>query len=135
MTFPEPEATWRPRTDTEEVGRVGNVTRFVAPGTAARGEFGLFEVVMQPGRPGAIPHFHTGFSESFYVVSGRLAVMTGRDWRVAGSGDFVHVPARGMHAFRAPDGDEPVRFLILFVPGAPRERYFRGLAELGRREV
>jgi hypothetical protein len=40
-----------------------------------------------------------------------------------------------VHAFRAVDGAEPARFLILFVPGAPRERYFRGLAEFGRREV
>lgn len=134
MTFPEPEATWLPRADAEEVG-AQSVTRFVAPGTAVHGEFGLFEFSLPPGRQGALPHYHTGFSESFYVLSGRLAVMTGRDWRVAGSGDFVHVPAHGMHAFRTPDGDELVRFLILFVPGAPRERYFRGLAEFGQREV
>jgi quercetin dioxygenase-like cupin family protein len=136
MTFPDPEATWLPRASAEEVGSASsNLTRFVAPGQDVHGEFGLFELAMPPGRPGPVPHYHTGFSESFYVVSGRLAVLTGREWRVAGSGDFVHVPPHGMHAFRTPDGDEQVRFLILFVPGAPRERYFRGLAEFGRREV
>jgi quercetin dioxygenase-like cupin family protein len=135
MTFPEPEATWRPSAETDHVGTVtGSMTRFVAPGTATNGEFGLFEIAIEPGRPGAMPHYHRGFSESFYVVSGKLAVMTGREWREAASGDFVHVPPRGMHAFRSAS-DELTRFLILFVPGAPREKYFRGLAEFGQRDV
>jgi quercetin dioxygenase-like cupin family protein len=131
MTFPEPEATWRPRAETEQLSAT---TRFVAPGNAVHGEFGLFEYGAQPGGGGPVPHYHQGFSESFYVLSGRLAVMTGHNWQVAGSGDFVYVPRHGVHAFRA-EGDEVARFLILFVPGEPRERYFRGLAEFGEREV
>jgi quercetin dioxygenase-like cupin family protein len=135
MSFPESAAHWRVRQDTETLGTSPHgTTRLVAPGGVTGGEFGLFEAVIPPGGPGAMPHYHTGFSESFYVVSGTLALMTGHDWRLAGSGDFVHVPARGVHAFRA-GADEPARFLILFVPGAPREHYFRGLAEFGRREV
>jgi quercetin dioxygenase-like cupin family protein len=130
MTFPEPEATWRLRDDTEQLGAT---TRFVAPGSTVNGEFGLFEYHAAPGTgPGA--HYHRGFSESFYVLSGQLAVMTGRTWRVAGSGDFVYVPRHGVHAFHA-EGDEAARFLILFTPGAPREDYFRGLAEFAQREI
>lgn len=135
MSFPEPAAHWRARHDTETLGTSAHgTTRLVAPGSVTAGEFGLFEAVIPAGHPGAMPHYHTGFSESFYVVSGTLALMTGREWRRAGSGDFVHVPAHGVHAFRAGEAED-VRFLILFVPGAPRERYFRGLAEFGRREV
>jgi quercetin dioxygenase-like cupin family protein len=59
---------------------------------------------------------------------------TGHERRVADAGDFVYVPANVVHAFRATE-DEPAHFLILFVPGAPRERYFRGLAEFASREV
>lgn len=102
---------------------------FTAPGDVVGGGFGLFESAATPGRIGAVPHYHQGFSESFWVISGRLAVMSGTDWAVLGSGDFAHVPVGGVHAFRAV-GDEVARFLILFVPGAPREEYFRRLAEL-----
>lgn len=34
-----------------------------------------------------------------------------------------------MHAFRNESG-EPASMLILFTPGAPREGYFEGLAEM-----
>jgi mannose-6-phosphate isomerase-like protein (cupin superfamily) len=102
---------------------------FTAPGGVVGGGFGLFESAATPGRVGAVPHYHRGFSESFWVISGRLAVMSGTDWEVLGSGDFAHVPVTGVHAFAAV-GDDVARFLILFVPGAPREEYFRRLAEL-----
>lgn len=129
MSFPDVPAVWRPREETEQAGP----TRFVAPGDAVDGSFGLFETTAVPGRMAAVPHLHHGFSESFYVLSGRLGILTGRTWRTARSGDFAHVPPRGVHAFRAL-GDEDARFLILFVPGAPRERYFRGLAAFARRD-
>ena len=132
MSFPRIEGVgagqWRFRHEHEQAGPV----RFIAPGEATGREFGLFESVATPGRPGAIPHLHHGFTESFYVLSGRLAVMSGRRWQVLGDGDFAHVPVDGVHAFRAV-GDEEARFLILFVPGGPREPYFRGLADLARR--
>jgi mannose-6-phosphate isomerase-like protein (cupin superfamily) len=128
VTLPEPGPAARWRTDGERAGPV----RFVAPGDVVDGDFGLFENTALPGQPGAMPHLHRTFSESFYVLSGRLAVLGGRQWRVGSSGDFVYVPPGGVHGFRAV-GDEPARFLILFVPGAPRERYFRGLAEFAQR--
>ncbi len=134
MSLPEASGAgagfWRFGEDTEWAGPA----RFVAPGGMTGGAFGLFESGAAPGVPGAVPHYHRDFSESFYVLSGRLAVMSGREWRVCASGDFAHVPVEGVHAFRAV-GDEEARFLILFVPGAPRERYFRGLAELTSRET
>ena len=45
------------------------------------------------------------------------------------SGDFVHVPPGGIHAFRNESG-EPASMLIHFAPGAPREAYFEGLPDL-----
>jgi quercetin dioxygenase-like cupin family protein len=143
MTLPEPGGVWRPGDAPEPAGAVwrpgdaseqAGSARFVAPGSAVGGEFGMFEFTAAPGSAGALPHYHRGFSESFYVLSGRLAVMTGHDWRTAGPGDFAYVPRQGVHAFRA-EGDEEARFLILFVPGAPRERFFRGMVELWSRPV
>lgn len=128
MSFPTtPDAdpgVYRFRDDVETAGPA----RFTAPGDVVGGGFGLFESAAAPGRVGAVPHYHQGFSESFWVISGRLGVMSGETWQVLGSGDFAHVPVNGVHAFEAV-GDDIARFLILFVPGAPREEYFRRLAE------
>jgi mannose-6-phosphate isomerase-like protein (cupin superfamily) len=130
MSFPTeiPDSdpgVYRFRAEAEQAGPA----IFTAPGHVVGGGYGLFETSALPGRWGAIPHFHRGFTEAFWVISGRLAVMSGREWGVLGEGDFAHVPVNGVHGFHAL-GDEPARFLILFVPGAPREEYFRGLAEL-----
>ena len=45
--------------------------RMVAPGGATAGRYGLVEYHVAPNSPGAAPHFHQTFSESFYVLSGR----------------------------------------------------------------
>jgi mannose-6-phosphate isomerase-like protein (cupin superfamily) len=107
----------------------GTHVRFVAPGAATRGQFGLFEWNMRPHTGGADPHFHKTFSESFYVMSGMVEFYDGDRWVRAGQGDFLYVPMGGVHGFRAP-GDEPSSMLILFAPGAPREEYFRELAAI-----
>jgi mannose-6-phosphate isomerase-like protein (cupin superfamily) len=107
----------------------GTHVRFVAPGTATRGQYGLFEWNMQPRTAGADAHFHRTFSESFFVTAGTVEFYDGDRWIRAGAGDFLYVPMGGVHGFRAPS-DEPSSMLILFAPGAPREKYFRELAEI-----
>lgn len=107
----------------------GTHVRFVAPGSATRGQFGLFEWNMQPRTGGADAHFHRTFSESFFVTSGLVEFYDGNRWVPARAGDFLYVPTGGVHGFRAPS-DEPSSMLILFAPGAPREKYFRELAEI-----
>ena len=110
--------------------RSGTVARFVAPGAVTAGQFGLFEWNMPPRSGGPAAHFHKTFSESFYVMSGVVRLYDGGAWAEARQGDFLYVPERGVHAFRN-DGDERATMLILFAPGAPREAYFRELAEIG----
>lgn len=102
--------------------------RFVAPGSTTGGRYGLFEYTARPG-PGARPHLHHTFSESFYVLDGELTIFDGSTWSVFGAGDYAYVPEEGVHAFRN-DGDMDARFLILFAPGIPRERFFGELAEI-----
>jgi mannose-6-phosphate isomerase-like protein (cupin superfamily) len=80
--------------------------RFVAPGAATRGQFGLFEWNMQPRTGGADAHFHKTFSESFFVTSGTVELYDGNRWVPARSGDFLYVPMGGVHGFRALS-DEP----------------------------
>ncbi|GGO20590.1 cupin domain-containing protein [Micromonospora parathelypteridis] len=111
------------------VMRSGTVGRFVAPGTATQGRFGLFEWRMPARAGGADAHFHRTFSESFYVVSGTVRLYGGSGWIDGRPGDFLHVPEGGVHGFRN-DSDAEAVMLILFAPGIPREAYFRELAEI-----
>jgi mannose-6-phosphate isomerase-like protein (cupin superfamily) len=119
----------RDAVDSLTFGTSGTHVRFVAPGPATNGQYGLFEWNMRPHTPGADAHFHRTFSEAFFVVSGLVELYDGQQWISARSGDFLYVPMGGIHGFRAPS-DEPSSMLILFAPGAPRENYFRELAEI-----
>jgi mannose-6-phosphate isomerase-like protein (cupin superfamily) len=109
----------------------GTVAHLVARGSLTDGRFGLFRWDM-PGRSGgASPQFHRGFSESFFVLSGVVDLWTGSASKAATAGDYLYVPEGGIHGFRN-DADTAASMLILFAPGAPRERYFEELAEIGR---
>ena len=105
--------------------------RIVAPGSATAGRYGLVEYHVAPHSPGAAPHYHQTFSESFYVLSGRLTVYAAGDWQPLGPGDYALVHEGGAHGFRN-DGDDEAEFLILFAPGIARENFFGELAELRR---
>jgi quercetin dioxygenase-like cupin family protein len=105
--------------------------RLVAPGSATAGRYGLFEYHVAPHSPGAAPHFHQTFSESFYVLSGELTIYAAGAWQPYGIGDYALVHEGGAHGFRN-DGDDWASFLILFAPGIARERFFLEMAELRR---
>jgi mannose-6-phosphate isomerase-like protein (cupin superfamily) len=78
---------------------------------------------------GAAPHYHRTFSESFYILEGAVRLYDGATWAEGRAGDFLYVPEGGVHGFRN-DGEARASMLILFAPGAPRERYFEALAEI-----
>ena len=99
---------------------------YLATGASTAGDYGLYRWNMGPSPSGPGPHFHRTMSEAFFVLQGAVRLYDGQ-WRDAGPGDFMHVPPGGVHGFRNESG-EPASLLILFVPGAPREAYFEGLA-------
>ncbi|GAA1303260.1 cupin domain-containing protein [Saccharothrix xinjiangensis] len=126
----EVNALWRPVDAVPTIDRPLTRARLVGTGDVTDGRFGLFEWQMRPRAGGPAAHFHKTFSESFYVLSGTVRLFNGETWVEATPGDFLHVPERGVHAFRN-DSDEPASMLILFAPAPPREEYFRELAEIG----
>ncbi|TDC12853.1 cupin domain-containing protein [Streptomyces sp. 8K308] len=147
MSYPEPRyhgdtgqvsAVHRPASAGPDlVSPSGTRTFYLATGKPAGkrlsattdGEFGLYHVVdLVPGA-GTGTHFHRTMSESFFVTSGSLRVFDGERWVDAPRNDFLYVPPGGLHAF-ANESDEPVSFLMLFTPGAPREGYFEHVSEL-----
>jgi mannose-6-phosphate isomerase-like protein (cupin superfamily) len=108
----------------------GTIARLVAPGALTAGRYGLFRWDMPAKAGGAGAHFHRTFSEAFYVIDGEVSLFDGRAWITGTAGDYLYVPEGGIHGFRN-DADAPASMLILFAPGAPRERYFEELAEIG----
>jgi quercetin dioxygenase-like cupin family protein len=126
----EVSATYRAvSTPAEVVQSPGNQISYLATQASTGGEFGLYKVDMGPGAPGPTTHFHRSISESFYVLSGEVALYDGDEWIAAGPGDFLYVPVGGLHAFKN-ETDDPSSMLLLFAPGAPREEYFEKLGEM-----
>lgn len=102
---------------------------YLANQQSTDGDFGLYRVDLAPKAGGPGPHFHKTMSESFFVLSGRMRLHDGRDWVDGAVGDYLYVPPGGIHGFRN-EADEPASILMLFAPGAPRERYFEGFPAL-----
>lgn len=124
-------ATLRPAgTPAELVTPISEISYLATTGTTDGG-FGLYRYVMTGPPTGPAAHFHRTISESFFVLSGTVRLYDGRRWNDGTAGDFLHVPAGGVHAFRNESG-ERAEMLLLFAPGAPREAYFEELAERAR---
>jgi mannose-6-phosphate isomerase-like protein (cupin superfamily) len=138
MSYPEPRyhgaggevsATYRPADHAPDLTYPnGTATHYLATGAATDGLFGLYRWEMGPQPSGPGPHFHRAIAESFYILSGTVRIYDGSRWLDTVPGDFVHVPAGGIHGFRNESG-EPAAMLLHFAPGAPREGYLEGLAE------
>ena len=134
MSYPEPAylgngdvlAHYRRADATPELSLPTGAASYLATGATTAGRFGLYRWDMGPEAPGAQPHFHRTFSESFFIVSGTVELFDGNTWLDGHPGDFVHVPEGGVHGFRNVS-NESASLLILFTPGAPREAYFEGL--------
>ena len=148
MTYPDPrhDGTSYPKTryfgDTGQVSawfrradQLGDLdtgsgfAHYLATGEQTHGQFGLTRWDMGPEPAGPAPHFHRTMSESFFVLSGTVRIYDGTDWVDTGPGDYCFVPEGGIHGFRNESG-EAASMLVLFAPGAPRERYFEGLVEM-----
>ena len=82
------------------------------------------------GYPGPAIHVHHDFDETFYVISGEIALRIGGAATVADAGSVVFVPRRTPHTFANP-GPAPARMLVLLAPGG-FEAYFNALAEVLR---
>jgi mannose-6-phosphate isomerase-like protein (cupin superfamily) len=125
----EISALYRPAAEIPSVTRPLSTATFVAPGTATGGQYGLFRWDMRPESGGPDAHFHKTFSEAFYILDGTVGLFNGDKWVEAKAGDYLYVPEGGVHAFHNTSG-EAASMLILFAPGAPREKYFIELAEI-----
>ncbi|MCA2219167.1 cupin domain-containing protein [Jidongwangia harbinensis] len=139
MTYPPPlyhgsggevSAVYRPDDSAPElVYPNGTRVHYLSSGASTGGLFGLYRWECGPDVTGPAPHFHRTLTESFYILSGTMRIFNGERWIDTEPGDYVHVPAGGIHGFRNESG-RPASMLLHFSPGAPREGYFEGLVGL-----
>ncbi len=128
-------ATFRPADRPQDlVNTTGGGVAYLATRDLTDGDFGLFRWDMGPTPTGPGPHFHRTMSEAFFVLAGTVRLFDGERTLDAGPGDFLYVPPGGVHGFRNESG-QPASMLMLFAPGAPRERYFEELVALARSGV
>lgn len=107
----------------------GGVT-VLAAAAATAGAYSLYRIDLPARAGGARPHYHSGFVESFTVLSGSVALLDGSAWVSAGPGDHLVVPALAVHGFRN-DTDVPASLLMMSTPGVAREDYFDELLTAG----
>ena len=97
----------------------GDRYSFIAVGRQTAGAFAVYETFIPPGH-GARPHVHSHESESFYVLSGRLAISVDSQATALEAGDFIHFPPGILYGFRN-EGEEPVRLLTILIPAGLEE--------------
>jgi mannose-6-phosphate isomerase-like protein (cupin superfamily) len=130
----EVNARLRPTDAPHDLATSAGSVDYLATGASTNGDYGLYRWNFGSARTGPDPHFHRSLSESFFVLSGTVRLFDGQRWLDGQPGDFLYVPEGGLHGFRNESG-APASMLILFAPGAPREAYFEGLADMGRTGV
>jgi quercetin dioxygenase-like cupin family protein len=106
----------------------------LADGSDTGMSFSVIRVDLRPGRDGAAPHIHGGFTELLYVIDGEVEVLSGDRTSIARPGDMAVVRPGSPHAFCALPGG-PASLLAVIGPGIDRFQYFRELAAVANGEV
>ena len=88
----------------------------------------------EAGSEGAPPHFHEYGAELFFVLDGAIEMLLGDEVTVFGTGDFVVVPPRVVHAF-GPAAGSGADVLVVCAPGRERFEYYRLLDRLHQGEA
>jgi quercetin dioxygenase-like cupin family protein len=120
--------------DAEVLGLASLSTRLLADSNATGGALSVMRTTMGAGTEGARPHTHSKSAELFYLLDGKLQILTDDRVITAGRGDLVVVPPAMAHAFATSPGCS-ADFLIVLTPGIERFGYFRLLDRLSKGEA
>ncbi|MEK6278531.1 MAG: cupin domain-containing protein [Actinomycetota bacterium] len=88
------------------------------------------ETWVDPGG-GVTPHIHPSMEERFEVLAGNPSFLAGREWRSAGPGDVVVVPAGVRHSYRN-DGEEVAHIVCHARPPSTLQEFLEDAAALNR---
>jgi mannose-6-phosphate isomerase-like protein (cupin superfamily) len=117
--------------EAEFVGTPEIHVKLLADSSATGGALSTVRVSLKEGADGAKPHTHKKSAEMFYVLDGRLDVLSGDQIVKAEAGDVIVVPPQMPHAFAAERGSS-ADILIIIAPGVERFEYFRQLTRIAR---
>ncbi|RSN36056.1 cupin [Amycolatopsis sp. WAC 01416] len=120
--------------EAETVGTAPTLVTLLADVSTTGGVMSSARTQLGVGADGAAPHYHTGSSEMFFMLDGKLEVLAGEEIVTVAKGDMLVVPPLTTHAFRAA-ADSPADVLIVFIPGVERFGYFRLLEKVGHGEA
>ena len=135
MTVPSfDEAVVVREVDAEVLGMAPVTARLLADGGVTGGALSVMRTSLGEGANGALPHTHTQSAELFYVLDGRVQILTGDQVVPATEGDVAVVPPNMAHAFAAAPG-HAAELLIVLAPGIERFGYFRLLERLAKGEA
>jgi mannose-6-phosphate isomerase-like protein (cupin superfamily) len=96
-----------------------------AGGEDTRGQLAILEI-RTPRDYGPPPHVHADEEEVFYVLEGKVEVMSGDQQFLAGPGSLVLTPRGTLHTFHVTD-EGPGKMLIITAPA----QFERFVAEVG----
>ena len=134
VVIPHFDRTAIVRAASAEVLGVPNVkVTLLADSSATGGALSTVRVSLEKGADGARPHRHEKSAEMFYILDGRVQVLSGEDVVSAEAGDVIVVPPRLPHAFAAQRSCN-AEILIVIAPGVERFEYFRQLTRIARGE-
>ncbi|MFI9456081.1 cupin domain-containing protein [Amycolatopsis sp. NPDC052450] len=120
--------------ETETVGAAPTFVTLLADVSTTGGVLSSARTQLGVGADGAAPHYHTGSSEMFFMLGGKLEVLVGEEIVTVAEGDMLVVPPLTTHAFRAA-ADSTADVLIVFIPGVERFDFFRLLEKVGHGEA
>ncbi|NUR62360.1 MAG: cupin domain-containing protein [Catenulispora sp.] len=108
----------------DEAEHIASLGHFLlADADVTGGALSSHRVALAAGADSAVPHYHGGSSELFYILDGRLDVLVGDEVQTADTGDLLIVPPGLNHAFGAHAGST-AEALIVITPGVQRFEYF-----------
>lgn len=112
----------------DKVERAGG-RLLLCQGSDTQGAMAVIRHELASRNHGARPHYHKGYSEMLYIISGSLAVLGGEEVVVLNEGDLVVVPRFMVHAFSATLSSK-AEYILVSTPGTDRFEYFRELDRL-----
>jgi mannose-6-phosphate isomerase-like protein (cupin superfamily) len=119
--------------EAEIVGGSTAKVRLLVDSSSTGGALSTVRVTLEKGADGARPHRHDRSAEMFYVLDGRVRVLSGTEIVVAEQGDVIVVPPKMPHAFSTQRGSG-AELLVVIAPGVERFEYFRHLTRIARGE-
>ena len=113
----------------EEVRLGGIFLRFLIDGPSTGASLSMFEMLVEPDGKMPVPHYHEGFDEVVYGLSGALKMTLEGKAIDLGPGNSLYVPRGAVHGFENPHAQK-AKVLVVITPGIFGLPYFRELEAL-----